>query len=69
MVLLVAEKDMVQERTVRWKERAGHLDRLCVPLFRLKRLLFDIKRLEAADLFFELNDESNLRADAEVTDA
>lgn len=40
-----------------------------MPLFRFESLRFDVEILEAAYLLFELDDESNLRADAEVADA
>ena len=69
VMLLVTQKDMVEQRTVRRKERACHFQGLCVPELRLVSLAGDVEILEARDLLLQLDDESDLRANTEIADA
>ena len=66
MVLLITEKDVIEQWAVRRQEGAGDLEWLGMPILWLVGLLCDIKFPKASNLFFKLDDESNLSADAEV---
>lgn len=65
-MLLVAEQDVVQKRTVGGQESTCHFKGLCVPELRLVCLNIDLKLFKAAYLFFQLNDEADLCTDTEV---
>ena len=57
---------MVEQRAVGGQEGASDLDGLRVPLLRLVCLNFHVELLKAAHLFLQLNNETNLSADAKV---
>ena len=66
VMLLIAQKNMVQQRAITRQERASYVQRHGVPQLALLRLLLGGEVLELADLVLELDDESNLGRCAEV---
>lgn len=57
-MLLVAEHDMVEERTVRWQKFDCNFERFGVPKLGLLGLYVNVELFEETKFFFKLNDES-----------
>ena len=66
MVLLVAQEDVVQQRTIARQKRASNIQGHRVPQLALLGFLLDREVLELAYLILELYDEPDLSRRAEV---
>ena len=69
MMFLVAQKNVIKQRTVRRKERTSDFKRFGVPHFRLGLLFRNVESLKIVDFFLELNYEADLSADTKVAHA
>ena len=61
-MLLIGEVDVIEQRTLAWKESTSKLETLGVPELRLTLLARVIK----GRVFFHLDDEANLSTVAEI---